>query len=235
MATYVNEFLFGFYPYLCMVVYFFGSWARFDRSQYTWRSQSSQLLRRGQLMWGSILFHVGILLLFFGHFFGLLTPPEVYTAFGLTVKAKQLLAVVAGGIFALICLVGMTLLIHRRLFDPRIRVTSKKTDIFILLFIYLQLIIGIAGIPYSLADPTGGHMLVMAEWARSILTFQAGAAHLLDEVPWIYKVHILFGMTLFLLTPFTRLVHIFSAPFWYLARPGYQIVRRNRNLGRGAV
>lgn len=235
MEKFVNEFLFGFYPYLCMVVFFFGSWVRFDRSQYTWRSQSSQFLRRRQLVWGSILFHVGILLLFFGHFFGLLTPPEVYTALGITVKDKQLLAVVAGGIFALICFIGITMLIHRRLFDPRIRLTSKKTDIFILLFIYVQLIIGMAGIPFSLADPSGGHMLVMAEWARSILLFQAGAAHLLDEVPWIYKIHILFGMTLFLLTPFTRLVHIFSAPIWYLGRPGYQIVRRNRNLGRGAV
>ena len=97
MASYINEFLFGFYPYLCMVVFFFGSWVRFDRSQYTWRSQSSQFLRRRQLIWGSILFHVGILLLFFGHFFGLLTPPEVYTALGITVKGKQLLAVIAGG------------------------------------------------------------------------------------------------------------------------------------------
>ena len=77
MAMFINEFLFGFYPYLCMAVYFLGSWARFDRSQYTWRSQSSQFLRRRQLIWGSVLFHVGILLLFFGHFFGLLTPPEV--------------------------------------------------------------------------------------------------------------------------------------------------------------
>jgi nitrate reductase gamma subunit len=211
MAKFINEFLFGFYPYLCMVVYFLGSWARFDRSQYTWRSQSSQLLR-----------------LFFGHFFGLLTPPEVYKAFGLTVKGKQMMAVVAGGIFAFICFIGMTLLIHRRLFDVRIRKTSKKTDIFILLFLYVQLIIGMAGIPYSVADPSGGHMLVMAEWSRSILLFQPGAAHLLDPVPWIYKIHIVFGMTLFLLTPFTRLVHIFSAPIWYLGRPGYQIVRRNR-------
>jgi nitrate reductase gamma subunit len=119
--------------------------------------------------------------------------------------------------------------------DSRIRLTSKRTDIFILLFLYVQLIIGMAGIPYSLADPSGGHMLVMAEWARNILSFQAGAAHLLEDVPWIYKIHIVFGMTLFLLTPFTRLVHIFSAPIWYLARPGYQIVRRNVNLGRGAV
>ena len=80
--TYLDQFLFGFYPYLCMVSFFLGSWARFDRSQYTWRSQSSQLLRRRQLFWGSILFHVGILGLFFGHFFGLLTPPvglNVYT------------------------------------------------------------------------------------------------------------------------------------------------------------
>ena len=235
MMNFINEFLFGFYPYLCMVVYFLGSWARFDRSQYTWRSQSSQFLRRRQLYWGSVLFHVGILLLFFGHFFGLLTPPEVYQALGLTVKGKQLLAVVAGGIFAFICFVGMTLLIHRRLFDVRIRRTSKKTDIFILLFLYVQLIIGMAGIPYSVADPSGGHMLVMAEWSRNVLLFQPGAAHLLDHVPWIYKIHIVFGMTLFLLTPFTRLVHIFSAPIWYLGRPGYQIVRRNRNLGRGAV
>jgi nitrate reductase gamma subunit len=218
-----------------MVVYFFGSWARFDRSQYTWRSQSSQLLLRRELVLGSILFHVGILLLFFGHFFGLLTPPEVYTSLGITVKGKQLLAVIAGGVFALICFAGMTLLIHRRLFDARIRLTSKKTDIFILLFIYVQLIVGMAGIPFSLRDPDGSNMLVMAEWARSILLFQAGAAHLLYTVPWIYKIHIVFGMTLFLLTPFTRLVHIFSAPIWYLARPGYQIVRSNRNLGRGAV
>ena len=164
MSSYVNEFLFGFYPYLCMVVYFLGSWVRFDRSQYTWRSQSSQFLRRRALMWGSILFHLGILLLFVGHFFGLLTPPQVYTAFGLSIKGKQLLAVVAGGIFAVVCFIGMTLLIHRRLVDPRIRKTSKKTDIFILLFIYVQLIIGMVGIPYSVADPSGGHMLVMAEW-----------------------------------------------------------------------
>ncbi len=233
--NYVNEFLFGFYPYLCMVVFFLGSWARFDRSQYTWRAQSSQLLRRRQLMWGSILFHVGILLLFFGHFFGLLTPPEVYKALGLSVKAKQMLAVSAGGIFAAMCFVGMTMLIHRRLFDKRIRLTSKKTDLFILLFIYVQLIIGIAGIPFSIADADGTHMLVMAEWSRSIMLFKAGAAHLLDHVPWIYKIHIVFGMTLFLLTPFTRLVHIFSAPIWYLGRTGYQIVRRNVYMGRGAV
>lgn len=231
---YVNAFLFGFFPYLCIIVFFLGSWARFDRSQYTWRAQSSQLLRRKQLIWGSVLFHVGILLLFFGHFFGLLTPPEVYHAFGLTTKGKQILAATFGGIFAVICFIGMTMLIHRRLFDARIRKTSKRTDIFILLFIYAQLILGIVGIPVSYANLGGSHMLVMAEWARSVLLLGA-EPYLLDEVPWIYKVHILAGMTMFLIAPFTRLVHVWSAPVWYLGRTGYQVVRRNVNLARGGI
>lgn len=232
---YLDQFLFGFYPYLCMVVFFLGSWARFDRSQFTWRSQSSQLLRRKELFWGSVLFHVGILGLFFGHLFGLLTPPEVYYTLGISVKTKQLLAVVVGGVLAAICFVGLTLLIRRRLFDPRIRLTSKRTDIFILLFIYAQLILGIVGIPWSIANLDGTYMLAMAEWSRSIMLFRAGAAQLLAEVPWIYKLHIVAGMTLFLLVPFTRLVHIWSAPIWYLFRPGYQIVRRNTNIAGEGV
>jgi nitrate reductase gamma subunit len=232
---YVNQFLFGFYPYLCMVAYFLGAWARFDRSQYSWRSQSSQLLRRKQLFWGSVLFHVGILGLFFGHLFGMLTPPEVYHALGLSTKAKQMMAIVVGGILATVCFVGMTMLIHRRLFDPRIRLTSKPTDIMILLFIYFQLILGIVGIPVSLANTDGTYMLVMSEWARNILLFRGGSAELLAEVPWIYKIHLVAGMTLFLLTPFTRLVHVFSAPIWYLFRPGYQIVRRNANIAKEGI
>lgn len=230
----VNEFLFGFFPYLCIIMFLFGSWARFDRSQFTWRSQSSQLLRRRQMVWGSNLFHIGILLLFFGHLFGLLTPPEVYHAFGLSTKGKQLLAVGAGGVFAVMCFVGLTLLVHRRLFDARIRLTSKRTDIFILLFVYVQLILGLAGIPVSIANLDGTYMLVMAEWARSVMTLGADA-HLLDGVPWIYKLHILAGMAMFLIAPFTRLVHVWSAPVWFLGRRGYQIVRRNVNLASGGV
>jgi nitrate reductase gamma subunit len=193
------------------------------------------LLRRKQLLWGSVLFHIGILGLFFGHFFGMLTPPEVYHALGLSTKAKQMMAIVVGGILAMICMGGMTLLIHRRLFDARIRVTSKRTDIFILVFIYLQLILGIIGIPVSIANSNGTYMLVMAEWARNILLFQPGSAGLLAGVPWIYKIHIAAGMTLFLLTPFTRLVHVWSAPIWYLFRPGYQIVRKHVNLSKEGV
>jgi nitrate reductase gamma subunit len=145
------------------------------------------------------------------------------------------MAIVVGGILGVACFVGMTMLIHRRLFDARIRLTSKPTDIFILLFIYAQLILGIVGIPVSLANADGSYMLVMAEWARNILLFRPGSVELLAGVPWIYKVHIAACMTLFLLTPFTRLVHVWSAPIWYLFRPGYQIVRRNRNLSKEGI
>ena len=114
-------------------------------------------------------------------------------------------------------------MIHRRLADPRIRQTSKPTDIFILLFIYFQLWLGILAIPDSLANLDGTYMLVLAEWARSILLFRPGSAELVNGVPWQYKVHLVSGMTLFFLVPFTRLVHVWSAPIWFLGRPGWQI------------
>src|SRR3546814_2484886 len=122
----------------------------------------------------------------------------------------------------------MTLLIHRRLFDRRIRLTSKPTDIFILLFIYAQLILGIVGIPVSLANAYGSYMLVMAEWARGIMTIQAGTADRLDGVPWIYKIHLVAGMSTFLITPLTRMLHVWFAPIWYLGRHGYQVVQIGR-------
>ena len=96
----LHNFLFTVYPYICLAVFFMGSLARFDRDQYTWKSDSSQLLRAGQLRWGSNLFHVGILFLFFGHLFGQLTPHWLYEPF-ITAPQKQLLAVVAGGIAGL--------------------------------------------------------------------------------------------------------------------------------------
>ncbi|MBV8523585.1 MAG: respiratory nitrate reductase subunit gamma [Acetobacteraceae bacterium] len=164
-----------------------------------------------------------------------MTPPEVYHALGLSVKGKQILAIIAGGLLASLGVIGGALLIHRRLADPRIRQTSKPTDIFILLFIYFQLWLGILAIPDSLANLDGTYMLVLAEWARSILLFRPGSAELVNGVPWQYKVHLVSGMTLFFLVPFTRLVHVWSAPIWFLGRPGWQIVRRNANIANRGV
>lgn len=226
MTEYLEQFLFGIYPYLCLAVFLLGSLIRFDRDQYTWKSDSSQMLRTGQLRWGSNLFHIGILMLFFGHLVGLLTPKDLYHAVGLSTAAKQMLAIIAGGVFGTMCLVGLVLLVHRRLAEPRIRATSTRMDIFILLWILVTLLLGLASIFWSLGHRDGGVMVLLGEWAQRIVTFRGDAAEFLRGVDWIYKVHLFFGLTMFLLFPFSRLVHVWSgfAAVGYLTR-AYQIVR----------
>jgi nitrate reductase gamma subunit len=224
LGEYLHQFLFGIYPYICAGVFFVGSLIRFDRDQYTWRSGSSQLLRARQLRWGSNLFHAGILFLFFGHLFGLLTPHWLYAPL-ISVPTKQMVAIVTGGLAGLVCFVGLTLLLHRRLYDPRIRRTSTNIDIAILVLLWVQLSLGLITLPFSLGHRDGTMMVALASWAQHIVTFQAGAAEFVREASLPFKLHLVLGMTLFLLTPFSRLVHIFSAPVWYLFR-SWQIVRR---------
>jgi nitrate reductase gamma subunit len=228
MGTFLNNAIFGWYPYLCLTVFILGSIIRFDREQYTWRSGSSQLLRRRQLMWGSNLFHVGILIIFAGHFIGLLTPIWIFDAVGISHGFKQLMAIVIGGTAGLVCLVGIALLTHRRLLDPRIRRTSSFSDIAILLLLFVQLLLGLLTIVVSLGHLDGHEMVKFMSWAQGILTLQPGVAGLVADVSPIFKLHLFLGMTIVLVFPFTRLVHIWSAPVWYLGRRGYQVVRTAR-------
>ena len=228
MNTTLHNFFFNVYPYLCLAVFFMGSLARFDRDQYTWKSDSSQLLRSGQLRWGSNLFHVGILFLFFGHLFGQLTPHFMYEPF-ITAPQKQMVAIVSGGIAGLACFVGITLLLHRRIFDPRIRLTSHRTDLAILIILWVQLSLGLITLPLSFAHRVDAHaMLVLASYLQGIATFQPNAAMLIG-IGWQFQVHMVLGMTIFLLFPFSRLVHVWSglASVMYVFRP-YQIVRARR-------
>jgi nitrate reductase gamma subunit len=222
-TDYLHGFLFGIYPYICLGVFIIGSLIRFDRDQYTWRSGSSQMLRARQLRLGSNLFHFGILFLFFGHFFGLLTPHWAYEWL-ITPGQKQMVAVTAGGIAGAICFVGLTMLLHRRLYDERIRRTSTYADTFILALLWVQLCLGLITLPFSLGHSDGSVMLQLSAWSQAIVTFQFGAADLIRGLDFPYHAHLVLGMTLFLVTPFTRLVHIFSAPVWYLFR-SWQIVR----------
>jgi nitrate reductase gamma subunit len=220
MRDAINHIVFGWYPYLCLTVFLLGSLLRFDREQYTWRTGSSQLLRRRQLMWGSNLFHVGILVIFFGHLVGLLTPIWVFDMVGISHGFKQLMAIAVGGIAGSFCLIGIALLTHRRLFDARIRLTSSVGDIAI-----LQLLLGLATIPVSM-DHLGGHEMVkFMNWAQGILLLRADSWTLVADAHPIFKAHLFLGMTIFLVFPFTRLVHVWSAPIWYLGRRGYQVVR----------
>ncbi len=224
----IYGFLFQVYPYVCFTVFLMGSLFRFDRDQYTWKSDSSQMLRAGLLRWGSNLFHFGILFLFFGHMVGLFTPHAVYGVF-MTAGNKQMLAVVAGGIAGMFCFVGLSMLLYRRVFDPRIRLTSHATDIAVLVVLWVQLVVGLITLPISWHHADGSVMLILADWAQRIVTLRPVDATVLAMLPWPYLFHIVFGMTIFLLFPFSRLVHVWSgfATVTFLFRP-HQIVRSRR-------
>ena len=226
----LNFIMFGVYPYLALVVLVLGSILRFDREQYTWRTGSSQLLRRKQLVLGSILFHLGILAIFAGHFVGLLTPIVVWDFLGVTHGFKQMLAIVAGGVAGIFCLAGGLLLLHRRVFDLRIRNTSSFGDIAILVILLLQLCLGLATIPLSLGHRDGAEMIKFMNWAQGIFTLNPGSAGFIADVNWVFKAHITLGLTILLVFPFTRLVHMLSAPVWYLNRRGWQLVRSKRPM-----
>ncbi len=223
MSSFYYSFFFGIYPYICLAVFVLGTLVRYDREQYSWRASSSQLLADKGLKVGNILFHIGVIFIFFGHLVGLLTPHAVYEYF-ITAEQKQMLAIVAGGIAGAIGFVGLTILVFRRLFVDRIRMTSSKSDIAVLLIFWVQITLGLITIPYSLSHHDASIMIRLSEWAQHVLTFRSGASEYIVDLAWVYQVHLILGMTIFLLFPFTRLVHILSAPVKYVWRP-YQVVR----------
>ncbi|WP_323780932.1 respiratory nitrate reductase subunit gamma [Thalassovita sp.] len=225
----MHDFLFGIYPYIALSILLIGSVARYERDPFTWKSSSSQLLRRKQLIIGSVLFHVGVLVIFFGHLIGLLTPIAIFDALGISHGAKQILAVVAGGIAGAMALAGGGMLFHRRWTDPRIRKTSSFADIAILALLLAQLVLGLGTIFVSLKHLDGREMTKFMSWAQMIFTFRSGAADQIADVALVFKLHLFLGLTIFLLFPFTRLVHMLSVPIRYVTlRPGYQIVRSRR-------
>lgn len=222
--SYINELLFGYYPYLALMIFVVGSWARYDRDQYTWKAGSSQMLDKKGFRLASNLFHIGVIFIVFGHVVGLLTPHAVYEVF-MTSATKQLIAMVAGGIAGVLALLGGYLLLQRRLNNPRVRASSSKGDILVLVMLVAQAALGLLTLIPSLQHMDGSVMLELAAWAQGIVTFQSDAASHLEGVSIIYKAHILLGLSLFVVFPFTRLVHILSVPVKYFAR-SYQIVRQ---------
>lgn len=230
--NYLNLLLFGIYPYVCLSVLLIGSLIRYDREPYTWKSDSSQMLRTRQMQLGSNLFHYGVIVVILGHFVGFLAP-EWMVEWAITPVMHQLLAMVVGGIAGLVAIVGMTILLHRRLGDERIRLNSRKWDIAVAAMIWIQLLLGLLTVPLSATHMDGALFEVLTSYVKSIVTFNGNAAALMTGVPLVYKLHILLGFTLFLVSPFTRMIHIWSGAgaLAYLVRP-YQVVRTPRTRAR---
>ena len=234
-ADYVNSFLFGIYPYLCLAVLLIGSLIRFDREPYTWKSDSSQMLRKGQLRLGSNLFHYGVIIVILGHFVGFLAPHWAVD-WALSPTGHQLLAMVVGGIAGLVAIIGLTILLHRRLADPRIRLNSRKWDIVVAMILWLQLALGLLTVPLSASHMDGALFETLTTYVKGIVTLDGNAASLMIGVPLVNKLHVLLGFTIFLISPFTRMIHIWSGAgaLAYLVRP-YQIVRSPRTRARVPV
>jgi len=222
----LNDFLYSTYPYICLTVFVLGSLIRFDREAYTWKSDSSQLLAAGQLRLGSNLFHIGILGIVGGHLMGLLTPVGIWHAIGVSAPMKQMVAIVAGGIFGLLTAAGVVILLSRRLGEARVRASSTLMDWMRILRPLAQVALGLISIFYSMQHLDGGEMIKLMTWAQHLATFQGDAAQYVADAAWVFKAHIVLGMTLFLVFPFSRLVHVWSGigTLAYLARPP-QIVR----------
>ena len=225
--NYLHQFVFGIYPYIALAIFLLGSLVRFDREQYTWKSESSQVLNTGMLRLGSPLFHVGILGLFFGHAAGLLTPVWVWDALGVTHGVKQTVAMVAGGVMGTLCLVGILMLLARRFGNERVAARTTFKDKLVLLWILLTLLLGLSSIFVSASHMDGHMMVLLMTWAQHVVTFRGDAAGFIVDAPWIFKLHLFMGMSLFVIFPFTRLVHVWSGfgAVAYLGRT-WQLVRR---------
>ncbi|MCC7081900.1 MAG: respiratory nitrate reductase subunit gamma [Burkholderiales bacterium] len=225
--TILDDFLFDIYPYICLAILLLGSLIRFDREPYSWKSDSSQTLRLRQLRMGSNLFHYGVLIVILGHFVGFLMPEAIVLRL-MSPTEHMLLAMVIGGIAGLIAIIGMSVLIHRRLADVRIRGNSRRWDIAIVVMLWLQLALGIATVPVSAQHMGGAQFERLVAYVQTVVYFQGGGAAILQGIPWVYKAHILLGFTIFLVSPFTRMVHIWSGvgSIAYLFRP-YQLVRKD--------
>ncbi|GJH18298.1 respiratory nitrate reductase subunit gamma [Caballeronia novacaledonica] len=221
-----NAFVFGIYPYIAASIFLFGSLVRFEREQYTWKADSTQFVERGNLRLGNILFHIGILGLFFGHLVGLLTPVAVWDALGIEHSVKQVLAMVAGGVMGTMCLAGLLILLHRRLASARLSALTKIGDRVLLLWILITLLLGLSTIGVSAGHMDGSMMVRLMTWAQHIVTFRADAARYVADAPLLFRVHLFMGMSLFVIFPFTRLVHVWSgfASLGYLGR-AWQLVR----------
>jgi nitrate reductase gamma subunit len=230
--TFLHQFLFGVYPYIALSVFFLGSLVRFDREPYSWKSDSSQMLRKRQLRWGSNLFHVAILIVFFGHLFGFLLPESISEAF-MTPAQHLWLSMAVGGLAGVVALIGLTILIHRRVVEPRIWSVTRPWDILIAVLLWIQLALGMGTVYAAFDHLDGGLFLVLVQYVQGIVNFRPNNAELLLGVPWVYKAHIWLGLTIFLVFPFTRLVHIWSgfAAVAYLFRAP-QIVRTRRQQVR---
>lgn len=214
------------YPYITLTIFVVGHIYRYNHDQFGWSAQSSQFLKTDPLLkWGSILFHYGVILVFFGHVGGILVPQSFYPLIGITEEMYHFGAVWFGGAAGAAMVIGGALLTARRLRNKRISTTGSRKDLWVLLLIGIVTVVGFTNTAWYTA--TGGefdYRDTIGPWFRGILTFRP-MPEMLATAPWGFQAHVFAAFTLFAVWPFTRLVHVWSLPLEYIKRR-YIIYRR---------
>jgi len=232
MSAFLHPLLFEVYPYVCLVVFVVGCALRIRRDPYSWQASSSQLLSKQGFVLASNAFHLGMLALLGGHVMGLVVPAELNHMLGVSDADHQQMELMMGSVFGTTAIVGLFFLIKRRLQQPRVRSAGGRMDLVIVLLLAVVLVLGMSTLPWSFQTRTDGRYLVaLNQWSQALLRLQPGASDALLGVPWAFKLHIVGGLSVFLIFPFTRLVHVCSVPVAYLLHSHRQIVRAARSYG----
>jgi nitrate reductase gamma subunit len=216
-----DELLYTVYPYLCLAVFGVGHAYRYVTDRYGWNARSSEFLEKRSLWAGSTLFHWGMLGTLAGHAGGLLIPQAWFDRVGFDAAAHLAVAYWSGLAVGVAALAGALILLRRRLSDRRVRAAGSVNDLVTLVGLTLVIGAGVFNVVF-------GHYNVLdtlAPWIRGVVTFTPEAA-LMGPVPVSYKVHVLAALALLAFSPFSRLVHIWSAPFAYFLRAPLVFRRR---------
>ncbi|RSO46774.1 respiratory nitrate reductase subunit gamma [Streptomyces sp. WAC 06725] len=219
-------------PYVALVVFIGGHLWRYRYDKFGWTTRSSQLHENRLLRIGSPLFHFGILLVIIGHVVGLLIPHGWTEAAGITEHAYHVTAVALGTVAGVCTLGGLAVLIYRRRTVGPVFSATTRNDKLMYVMLTLALVLGLAAtVDANIAGAGYDYRTTVSPWFRSVLSFRPEPA-LMTGVPLLYQLHALSALALFAVWPFTRLVHMLTAPLGYLTRP--YIVYRSRDAQLGS-
>ncbi|MEC1666022.1 respiratory nitrate reductase subunit gamma [Bacillus mojavensis] len=219
-----GQILWGVMPYIVLTIFIGGHIYRYQHDQFGWTAKSSELLEKKKLAAGSILFHWGMLCVIGGHLMGILIPEALYTSIGISEHFYHKMAIGAGLPAGVAACTGLFILTYRRLFDKRIRKTSSPSDILMLILLLFMMLTGVAATFLNIDSRGFDYRTTIGPWFREIFLFRPDAS-LMESVPLWFKLHIMIGYIVFILWPFTRLVHVFSLPLKYLTR-SYVVYRK---------
>ncbi|AUZ40864.1 MULTISPECIES: respiratory nitrate reductase subunit gamma [Bacillus] len=219
-----GQILWGVMPYIVLTIFIGGHIYRYQHDQFGWTAKSSEMLEKKKLAAGSALFHWGLLCVVGGHVMGILIPEGVYGAIGISEHMYHKMAIGAGLPAGIAACTGLVILTYRRLFDKRIRKTSSPSDILTLILLLFMMLSGVAATFLNIDSKGFDYRTTVGPWFREIVLFRPDPS-LMESVPLWFKFHIVIGYVVFILWPFTRLVHVFSLPLKYLTR-SYVVYRK---------